>query len=285
VKYAFIRHNLGRFSVALMCRELNVSRAGFYNWMKRPLSQQVLHRSLVSQTVNDLFIHFEKTYGAPRITRELKEMGIKCSHNYVAQIMKEQGLRACNGKAFRYSSYASSMLNVSENLLNRNFKADAPNQKWSTDITYINVSGTWIYLAVVMDLCSRGIVGWAIDSHMTLELPMRALQMAFARRKVQKGLIVHSDRGVQYRSNEYRAMLLEYGCRISMSRKANCWDNAPVESFFSRFKVEFIYQKRFISIDQAKSEIFKYIEIFYNRKRKHSALGYVSPVQFEQLIL
>ena len=127
MKYAFIRRNLLRFSVALMCRELNVSRAGFYHWMKRPLSRQALHRSLVKQTVNDLFIHFEKTYGAPRITRELNQMGIKCSHNYVAQIMKEQGLRACNGKAFRYSSYASSMLNVSENLLNRNFKADAPN--------------------------------------------------------------------------------------------------------------------------------------------------------------
>ena len=285
MKYAFIRRNLGRFSVALMCRELNVSRAGFYHWMKRPLSQQALHRSLVSQTVKDLFFQFEKTYGAPRITRELNQMGIKCSHNYVAQIMKEQGLKACNGKAFRYSSYASSMLNVSENLLNRNFKAEAPNQKWSADITYINVSGKWIYLAVVMDLCSRNIVGWAVEKHMTLELPMQALQMALARRKVHKGLIVHSDRGVQYRSNEYRAMLLDYGCRISMSRKANCWDNAPVESFFSRFKVEFIYQKRFISIDQAKSEIFKYIEIFYNRKRKHSALGYLSPVQFEQLIL
>lgn len=285
MKYAFIRRNLGRFSITLMCRELEVSRAGFYRWMKRPFSKQAVHRSLVTQMVCDVFELFKKTYGSIRITLELKEMGIKCSHNFIAQIMREQGLRACNGKSFKYSSYASSMLNVSDNLLMRNFSAGEVNQKWSSDITYINVAGTWIYLAVVMDLYSRAIIGWAVDTHMTLELPMRALQMAFANRKFQEGLIVHSDRGVQYRSNEYRDLLFDYGCQISMSRKGNCWDNAPVESFFSRFKVECIFQNRFKSIEQAKANIFEYIEIFYNRKRRHSALGYVSPMKFEQLNL
>jgi len=285
VKYAFIEKNRYRFNIVLMCRELQVSRAGYYRWRNRPLSDQALHRTLVEQNVIDIYQLFERAYGAPRITRELNDMGIKCSHNYIAQIMREQGLRACNGKSFKYSTHAASMQNVSDNLLRRNFKADLPNQKWSADITYINAGGKWIYLAVVLDLYSRAVIGWAIDTKMTLELPAEAIKMAFAKRNFTDGLIVHSDRGVQYRSNEYRNLLTDYGCQISMSRKGNCWDNAPVESFFSRLKVEFIFQKRFKSIDQAKSGIFKYIEIFYNRKRRHSALGYVSPLQFEQLML
>ena len=215
--------------------------------------------------------------------RELNAMGIKCSRNYIAMLLRELGLKARNGKNFRYSVASTANQNVSNNLLMRKFDAQKPNQKWSTDITYINANGKWIYLAVVMDLFSRAIVGWAVDRRMTIELIIEALEMAFDRREIKHGLIIHSDRGVQYRSNEYRNILLDAGCKISMSRLANCWDNAPVESFFSRFKVECIYASRFKSIDQVKADIFEYIEIFYNRKRRHSALGYVSPMQYEQL--
>ena len=210
-------------------------------------------------------------------------MGIKCSHNYVALLLRQMDLKACNGRKFRYATNSLSMLNVTNNLLKRNFTANAPNQKWSTDITYINANGKWIYLAVVMDLYSRAIVGWALQRYMTYDLIKEALEMAMARRDIGEGLIVHSDRGIQYRSNEYRQKLIDKGFKISMSRKGDCWDNAVVESFFSRFKVECIYPSVFKSIDDAKIKIFEYIEIFYNRKRRHSALGYISPMQFEQL--
>jgi len=273
------------FSVCLMARLLKVSRSGYYKWRSRTETLTQKRRRIIKAAVFDTFHDktFNKSYGAPRIMRELNDMGIKCSHNYVALLLHQLGLKARNGKKFRYSKASMANQNVSDNLLMRRFQAQRPNQKWSTDITYINANGKWIYLAVVMDLFSRAIVGWAVDRYMTIELITEALEMAFARRDIQDGLIVHSDRGVQYRANEYRNMLLNAGCQISMSRLANCWDNAPVESFFSRFKVECIYASRFKSIDQAKADIFEYIEIFYNRKRRHSALGYISPMQFEQL--
>ncbi len=272
-----------RHTVQLMSRVLQVSRSGYYKWINRTESKTLKRRKIIKAAVYETFHEFKKRYGAPRLTRELNEMGIKCSHNYVALLLRQMDLKARNGKKFRYSTNSSAMYNVSENLLKRKFSADGPNQKWSTDITYIYANGKWLYLAIVMDLYSRAIVGWALDSQMTYDLITQALNMAIARRDIQKGLIVHSDRGVQYRSNDYIQTLLDNGCKISMSRRGDCWDNAVVESFFSRFKVECIYGSNFKSINQAKVEIFEYIEIFYNRKRRHSALGYVSPMQFEQL--
>ena len=233
--------------------------------------------------VFECYHQFKKRYGAPRITRELNEMGITCSLNHVAIQLREMGLKARNGKNFRYSAAGSAQTNVRENLLRRDFTAWRPNEKWACDITYINANGKWMYLAVVMDLYSRAIVGWSLETHMTEELISDALEMAVSRRDIPEGLIVHSDRGVQYRSHRYQQMLSGYGCQISMSRKGNCWDNAPVESFFSRFKVECVYPQNYKSIDQAKADIFEYIEVFYNRKRRHSAIGYLSPMQYESL--
>jgi len=270
-------------TVRLMARVLQVSHSGYYKWRSRTESQTHKRRKIIKAAVYETFHNFKKRYGAPRITRELNEMGIKCSHNYVALLLRQMDLKACNGRKFRYATNSLSMLNVTNNLLKRNFTANAPNQKWSTDITYINANGKWIYLAVVMDLYSRAIVGWALQRYMTYDLIKEALEMAMARRDIGEGLIVHSDRGIQYRSNEYRQKLIDKGFKISMSRKGDCWDNAVVESFFSRFKVECIYPSVFKSIDDAKIKIFEYIEIFYNRKRRHSALGYISPMQFEQL--
>lgn len=219
----------------------------------------------------ETFESFEAVYGAPRITAELNDLGYPCSENYIAKIMSEQGVRARNGKGFKYSRHSLTMNNVSENLLWRDFKADKPNQKWTSDITYNWIDKKWWYLATVMDLYSRRIVGWSFSNHMEESLVEEAFTMAFERRQAQPGLNVHSDRGVQYRSQGYIDRLLEKGCRISMSRKGNCWDNAPMESFFNRLKVELIYAKNFQSIEEDRIGLFSYIEIFYNRKRRHSA--------------
>jgi putative transposase len=237
----------------------------------------------MQQLVKDTYFEFEAAYGAPRIAKELNELGYACSVNYIAGIMAEQGIKARNGKGFNYSRHSLTMNNVSDNLLWRDFYAAQPNQKWTSDITYIWVSDRWLYLATVMDLHSRRIVGWSLDTSMTEALITAALRMAFEQRKVSPGLIVHSDRGTQYRAQGYIDYLASKGCKISMSRKGNCWDNAPMESFFSRLKVEFIYAKNYQSIEATKSGIFAYIEIFYNRKRRHSANDDMSPVEFENM--
>jgi transposase InsO family protein len=274
---------LDRHNKSLMCRVMGVSRCGFNKWLRRPDSARKQRKSLYTERVLDTYAEFEAAYGAPRITQELNELGFGCSENFVAKIMAEQGIRARNGKGFKYSRHSLSMNNVSDNLLWRNFHAEKPNQKWTSDITYIWVENQWLYLATVMDLYSRRIVGWSLDTTMTEALIKDALNMAFDRRKVKPGLIVHSDRGVQYRSQKYIDRLVSKGCQISMSRKGNCWDNAPMESFFSRLKVELIYAKNYRSMEEARSGIFAYIEIFYNRKRRHSANDGKSPAAFEEI--
>lgn len=282
MKYALIYEHIGLYSIVLMCRVLGVSKSGYYRWLERPVCERERRRMEMEGRIKETYESFEAAYGAPRIARELTELGHPCSVNYVAQIMSEQGLKALNGKGFNYSSHSLAMHNVSDNLLWRDFAASQPNQKWTTDITYIWVRDRWLYLATVMDLFSRRIVGWALDTFMTEELISRAMNMALTQRNVLPGLIVHSDRGTQYRSQAYIDYLTANKISISMSRKGNCWDNAPMESFFSRLKVELIYPKNYRSIEEAKSGIFAYIEIFYNRKRRHSANDGMSPVAFEE---
>lgn len=271
------------YPIRTMAKTFQVSPSGYYRWRSRPPSATEVRKSRVTAATNEIYYRYKKRYGAPRITKELNGMGIRCSKNYVASILHDEGLRARNGKGFRYTSRYEARTNLAENLLKRNFKAGGPNQKWTSDITYIWVNGTWLYLAAVMDLYSRAIVGWSLNTHMTDELICVAMQMALNNRDVRNGLIVHSDRGVQFRSHRYQRLLLAHGCMISMSRKRDCWDNAAMESFFSRLKVELIYAERFDSIGQAKAAIFEYIEIFYNRQRRHSAIGYVSPEKFEEM--
>ena len=282
MKYALIHEHIGLYSIVLMCRVLGVSKSGYYRWLERPVCDRERRRMEMEGRIKETYESFEAAYGAPRIARELTELGHPCSVNYVAKIMSEQGIKALNGKGFNYSSHSLAMHNVSDNLLWRDFAASRPNQKWTTDITYIWVRDRWLYLATVMDLFSRRIVGWALDTFMTEELISRAMNMALAQRSVLPGLIVHSDRGTQYRSQAYIDYLTANKISISMSRKGNCWDNAPMESFFSRLKVELIYPKNYRSIEEAKSGIFAYIEIFYNRKRRHSANDGLSPVSFEE---
>ncbi len=266
-----------------MCRALKVSRSGFYRWLSSPDSRWQLKRRLITANVLDVYARFKARYGAPRIAKELSALGISCSKNYVANIMHSEGLRARNGKAFKYSRHSPAMINVARNVLKRQFAVDKPNQKWVTDITYIWVKDQWLYLATVMDLFSRSIIGWSLDLTMTEQLNTDALQMAFVRRDIAPGLIIHSDRGVQYRAVKYQDLIRSQGGVVSMSRRGNCWDNAVMESFYSRLKVELIYAEQYRSIDEARSGIFEYIEVFYNRLRRHSALGYVSPAEYERI--
>lgn len=283
MKYALIREHRDRYAITMMCRALKVSRSGYYRWIDRPKSARAVRREQMERQVAETYVTFKARYGAPRIAEELNALNIPCSTNYIADLLKKQGLKARNGKAFNYGSHALTQHNVSDNLLWREFGANRPNEKWATDITYIWVEEQWLYLATVMDLYSRSIVGWALDTSMTEQLVMDALSMAFERREIAPGLIIHSDRGVQYRSQKYIDYMKRKGCKPSMSRKGNCWDKAPMESFFSRLKVELIYAEQFKSISEAKSGIFEYIEVFYNRLRRHSAIGYVSPAEFERM--
>ncbi len=266
----------------MMCRMLNVSRSGFYAWCRRAKSARQQQRECVSAAVEATFYGFNQRYGAPRLTEELNAQGIACCLNHVAQLLKNKGLRARNGKGFKYRPRIESKTNVSDNLLARRFNPDAPNRKWVSDITYIKVGRVWLYLAVVMDLFSRKVIGWALDNHMREDLIMEALEMAVSERELQPDTLLHSDRGVQYRGHDYQNALRDYGLRCSMSRTGNCWDNAVMESFFSRLKVELIYAENYQTAEQVHSGIFEYIEMFYNRKRRHSAIGYMSPVDYEQ---
>ena len=277
-----IAEYLGQYPVTLMCRALNVSRSGFYKWHNRRPSARQLRREQIEGKVVELFAEYKARYGAPRLAHELKDAGLPCSKNFVANIMRYRGIRARNGKGFHYRPASPTMINVEENRLRRRFHAEAPNQKWVTDITYIWVKGSWAYLATVMDLYSRAIVGWKLDTSMTEKLVLDTLTMAFSRREVNPGLIIHSDRGVQFRSVKYLDLVRSSGCLPSMSRQGNCWDNAVMESFYSRLKVELIYAEQFGSMEEVRSGIFEYIEIFYNRKRRHSALGNISPAEFER---
>ena len=228
------------------------------------------------------YVDFKKRYGAPRLTVELNTQGIPCSLNHVAELLSERGLRARNGKGFRYRPRTESRTNVSDNLLNRQFDADEPNRKWVSDITYIKVGRIWLYLAAVVDLFSRKVVGWALDTHMRESLILDAFTMAAGRRDIKDNALIHSDRGVQYRGNEYQETIKAHGMRCSMSRKGNCWDNAVMESFFSRLKVELIYAENYRTVEEARAGIFEYIEMFYNRVRRHSSIGYVSPYEYEK---
>ena len=277
-----MRDHLEGYSKSMMCRVMSVSRSGFNKWLNRPESVRAQRKSRYTEKVLETYEAFEAVYGAPRITTELNEAGYPCSENFIAKIMAEQGIKARNGKGFKYSHHSLTMHNVSENLLWRDFKADKPNQKWTSDITYIWIGNRWWYLATVMDLYSRKIIGWHFAGSMDESLVEQALSMALERRQIKPGLIVHSDRGVQYRSQRYIDRLSNECCRISMSRKGNCWDNAPMESFFSRLKVELVYARNFQSVEEARTSLFSYIEIFYNRKRRHSANGGLSPAVFEE---
>jgi putative transposase len=282
-KYAWIKDHRLEFPVALMCEALDVARAAFYDWLKHPERPgQQYRQTLAARIVQLREEPYLDTYGSPRVTEELNARGVKVSQNTVAKVMKEANIRAKTSKRFVPCTTDSAHdFPVPANTLDRDFTATAPNQKWLCDITYISTDQGWLYLAGVLDCFSRKIVGWSMSTRMPAELVSDALNMAISRRQPGAGLLHHSDRGVQYACDAYQSLLASHGIQCSMSRVGNCYDNAMKESFWSTLKREAINGRRFQTIEEARAAVFEYIEVFYNRVRRHSSLGYVSPERFE----
>jgi transposase InsO family protein len=265
-----------------MCQVLQVSRQGFYAWKDRPASPTAQRQQELLGQIRQVHAASDGTYGSPRIHVELAEKQVACCVNTVARLMQAHGVRAVTARRYVPSTTDSDHdLPVFENVLNRDFSAELPNQKWVCDITYIPTGEGWLYLAAVLDLCSRKIVGWSMHEHLRTELCTEALDMALQNRQPGAGLLHHSDRGVQYASSAYQRQLDLFGITCSMSRVGNCYDNAVMESFWGSLKTEHVYQRQFATREQARTSIFLWIEGWYNRRRRHSALGYQSPEAFE----
>ncbi len=266
-----------------MCRALEVSRSGYYAFKKRPQSQQRVDNETLLIGIRRVFIENKENYGSPRIWNELNNIKlIRCSENRVARVMRVNGIFAVQKKKFRLTTDSKHGNPVWPNILNRKFDVEKPNAVWVSDITYVWTLEGWLYLAVILDLFSRGIVGLAMDKTIADTLIIQAIRQAILSRRPGKGLIVHSDRGSQYAGNDFRAILAGNEFVGSMSRKGDCWDNAVAESFFHTLKVELIHRMRFATREQAKRMIFEYIVMYYNCKRAHSTLGYLSPLEYEK---
>jgi len=283
VKFAFIKeHLLPEFPVEVCCEVLEVSRSGYYAWRDRPASARERRREELTRKVKAAHQENRGVYGSPRVSRVLKAQGEAACENTVAKVMRESGIRAKTRRKFVPRTTDSSHERpVAENVLARDFAAELPDRKWAADITYVPTGEGWLYLAAVLDLCSRKVVGWSMAEHMRTGLVSDALKMAVARRRPGEGLLHHSDRGSQYASDDYRHLLQSHGIDCSMSGKGDCWDNAVMESFFGTLKTELVNHEHYETREQARASIFEYIEVFYNRRRLHSSLGYVSPEQFE----
>jgi putative transposase len=282
VKFAFIRDHKAEFPVEVLCAVLKVSRSGYYAWTTRPPSPSARRRDGLVTTIREVHGQSRATYGSPRVYRALKAQGVACSENTVATLMRAQGVRAKARRPFVVATTDSRHDRpVAKNVLNRQFYPDRPDAVWTADITYVPTAEGWLYLAVVLDLFSRRVVGWATADHLRSELACDALRMALEHRRPKGELLHHSDRGVQYASEAYQRLLADHALEPSMSRTGNCWDNAVTESFFSTAKRELTHHESYASREEASRSLFEYIEVFYNRQRLHSTLGYRSPAQFE----
>jgi transposase InsO family protein len=280
--FSSIKQHRNVWPVRLQCQVLGVSASGFYAWLNRPPSQRSVANQTLIAHIHRIHWDSHKRYGSPRVCATLRAEGQRVSRRRVANLMRNNHLHAITKCRFRISTTDSCHnLPVAANIIDRNFGALAPNQKWLTDITYISTTEGWLYLAAVLDLYSRKIVGWAMRDHLRTELPLAALTMALQQQRPPPGLIHHSDRGSQYASGDYQTALTAANITPSMSRKGNCWDNAPMESFFHTLKTELVHHKHYATKEEAKRDLFQYIEGFYNRKRIHSALGYITPEQME----
>jgi putative transposase len=282
VRFSFIEEHKGTWPVVVMADLLGVSTAGFYAWRDRPQSERQQRRDRLLVEISSIHEEFKGRYGSPRVHAELKAAGHGCCVNTVAEVMRQAGIRAKTARKFKHTTDSNHHRPVADNVLDRGFDVDAPNKAWVADISYVPTREGWLYLAIVEDLYSRMIVGWSMDSTMTSRLVVDALQMAIARRLPGEELLAHSDRGSQYASEHYQQLLGKHGIECSMSEAGQCWDNAPAESFFSTLKKELVHDEDYQSRAEATASIFEYIEVFYNRQRRHSTLGYVSPAEYEQ---
>ena len=282
MKYQFIFDRHVRYSVSLQCTVLEVSRAGYYQWRKRGVPKRAFEDQKLRKRSHELYAQHKGRYGSPRITVALQREGYRCSHNRVARLMRQDGLKARAKRKYCHTT-VSDHRKASPNLVDRQFQVAVPDRVLTSDITYVSTNEGWLFVATVLDLCTRKIVGLAMRSDMTAELVSEALEQPIARRDLKPGMIVHSDRGVQYSSDVYRSIIARHGFHQSMSRKGNCWDNAPMSAAgFKTMKAELVYpQKYYHTRQEAATSIFEYIEIYYNRQRMHSALNHQSPEDFD----
>jgi putative transposase len=283
VKFALIDAEKAHFPIDFMCVQFGLSRSGFYAWKKRKPSLRTLSDAEVKAKIRDLHEKCRGTYGSPRMQAALKREGLNLSRKRVARLMREENLAARRKRSYRRTTDSKHAFPIADNVLARSFDVAAPNTVWATDITYIDTREGWLYLAAILDLHSRRVVGWAMSKNIDRQLCLDALLMALRARRPPPGLVHHSDRGSQYASTEYRKMLAANGIVCSMSRKGDCWDNAVAESFWSSLKTELVDRVVFLTRAAATAAIFEYIEVFYNRQRLHSHLGYCSPAEFESL--
>lgn len=284
MRFVFIHAHERIYHITTMCRVLQVSRAGYYKWRAQPLAERVKADAVLAARIRALHTGRRRAYGSPRVHQELREQGVRCGEKRVARVMREAGIRASTPKPYKVTTQSAHRAPVAPNTLARRFAVAehaGPNAAWAADITYLPTREGWLYLAVVLDLGSRRVVGWHTSARLDQELALGALRMALQHREARGGLH-HSDRGVQYASGAYRQLLADAQCEQSMSRKGNCWDNAVVESFFATLTKELLIDGVFESRVLAQQELFEFIEIWYNRQRRHSSLGYRSPAQYEE---
>jgi len=281
MKYWFMDQHRSSHGVQKMCRVLGVSRSGYYRWKSQPQSKRQKDDEKILMGIRESHKNSRRAYGSPRITEDLQAQGMRCGENRVARLMKIHGIIGKAKEKFKATTNSKHTLPVADNLLNQNFEAEKSNTVWVSDITYIATLEGWLYLVVILDLFSRQVVGWAMSDRLTSGFVVKALYQAIGRRRPSSGCIFHSDRGIQYASTDFRDILKSYSFVQSMSRKGNCYDNAVAESFFHTLKIEHVYDYRYETRAEARQSIFEYIEMFYNRQRRHSALGYLSPVSFE----
>lgn len=282
MRFQFIEDHRDEFLVTRMCKVLEVSASGYYAWRKRPVSKREMANRELYKKIEDVHNRNHGVYGSPRIYHELKKQGVACSENRVARLMRLRSLRAKQTKGYKTTTKRNKAHPVAPNLLKRDFVAERPNQKWLTDITYIPTQEGWLYLAAVLDMFSRRIVGWAMSDRMTSDLTMNGLKMAILQRQPELSLIHHSDQGSQYTDGEYQQLLKDYGIQVSMNGVGSWYDNAPMESFIGTLKSEWVQHRVYHTRNEARTDLFYYIEVFYNRRRLHSALDYLSPKEYER---
>jgi transposase InsO family protein len=285
MRFGFIQNHQREFLVNVMCDVLQVSRSGYYAWRRRTSSVAAERRASLTERIRQVHRQSRAVYGSPRVHRELLAADVRCSKNTVAKLMRGAGLRSKRRKRFRVRTTDSRHGHpIAPNRLNRAFCQLQPDRVWAADITYVTTAEGWLYLAVVIDLCTRKIVGWATSDSLAAELCVRALEMAVRERRPQHAVLHHSDRGVQYACDAYQESLARHGLQSSMSRRGNCYDNAVTESFFGTLKTELVHHERYATREAARQSLFEYIEVFYNRRRRHSSLGYMSPQEYEHAL-
>lgn len=282
MRFAFIHAEKACFSVGALCRVLEVSRQGYYAYATRPPSPRVKAEADLHEAVRAIFVEHGESYGSPRVLRELRVRGFCVGKRRVERAMRGMGLTPPAPRRHRKTTVRDETHPVAPNELARDFSATRPNERWVTDITYVWTAEGWAYIAVILDLFSRAVVGWSLDATLATSLPLAALGTAIKRRRPTAGLLHHSDRGCQYTSDAYRSELKALGITVSMSRKGNCWDNAVAESFFATMKRELVHRSSWSTRNDLRAAVFEYIEVFYNRRRLHSALGYKAPAAYEQ---